>query len=388
MTSKKLPLLLIAIAAIAGYSYAQDEEVLSRTQVSETALFQRDYPRVDSDRRAYFCIYAPDAKEVIVDCRGKYRMTRLENGYWVGNTEPLAVGFHFYHFIIDGATVADPMSETYCGSFGRSSAVEVPEGPEGDYYRPQDVPHGQVRSCVYYSELSGEYRRCFVYTPAEYDQNPDKRYPVLYLQHGMCEDELGWPNQGKMNWIMDNLTASGEAEPMIVVMDSGDIAISFGYKTMGRTNSEQSRDAFGATFGPILLNDIIPYIDATFRTIPDREHRAMAGLSWGGYQTYNIVLNNLDKFAYMGGFSGAGGLDINNLDEAYGGIFRNPEAFNEQMKVFFIGIGSEEGDFHRRMSEALSAKGINNTYYVSEGTAHEWLTWRRCLKEFVPLLFK
>lgn len=369
-------------------SFAQDEEVLARTKVSETALFQRSYPRVDDERRAYFAIYAPDAGKVVVDCRGKYDMKKLDNGFWIGNTGPLAVGFHFYHFIIDGAVVADPMSEVYCGSFGRSSAVEIPEGPEGDYYRPHDVPHGQVRSCVYFSGQSGEYRRCFVYTPAEYDSKPRKRYPVLYLQHGMCEDELGWSNQGHMNHIMDNLIASGDAEPMIVVMDSGDIAINFGMKTMGKPNSVSGRGEFGATFGPILINDIIPYIDATFRTKPDREHRAMAGLSWGGYQTCDIVLGNMDKFAYMGGFSGAGRIDTNKLDTVYGGVFRDPEEFNRKMNVFFIGIGSEEGSGHKRMSEALTEHGIDNIYYESEGTAHEWLTWRRCLKEFVPLIFK
>lgn len=381
-------ILTLMLCAVTLSAKAQDEEIIAKTKVSQTALFQRTYPRVDADRQAYFCIYAPDAKEVIVDCRGKYPMTKLDNGYWIGNSKPLAVGFHFYHFIIDGAIVADPMSETYCGSFGRSSAVEIPEGPEGDYYRPQNVPHGQVRSCTYFSEQSGEYRRCFVYTPAEYETKPKKKYPVLYLQHGMCEDELGWSNQGYMQHIMDNLIASGDAEPMIVVMDSGDIAINFGYKTMGKTNSALTRDSFGATFGPILLNDIIPYIDSNFRTLSDRNHRAMAGLSWGGLQTYDIVLNNIDKFSYMGGFSGAGGLDINHLDEAYNGVFKDPAKFNKQMKAFFIGIGSEEGNRHRLMSEALTAKGINNTYYVSEGTAHEWLTWRRCLKEFVPLLFK
>ncbi len=385
---KKLIFVSILAAASIVSASAQDEEVLTKTKVSETALFKRDYPRVDAEGRAYFCIYAPDAEEVVIDCRGKYPMTKLENGYWVGNTEPLVVGPHFYHFIVDGAIVADPMSKTYAGSFGYSSMIEVPEGPEGDYYRPQpNVARGQVRSCVYFSQQSGEYRRCMVYTPAEYETKTKKRYPVLYLQHGMCENETAWSNQGYMNHIMDNLIASGEAEPMIVVMDHGDCGINFGYTTMGRRNYDTDRNGFGATFGPILLNDIIPYIDANFRTLADREHRAMAGLSWGGFQTYNIVLNNLDKFSYMGGFSGAGRIDVNNLDEAYNGVFKDPKKFNKMMKVLFVGIGSEEGD-QSKMCKALTDHGINNTYYVSEGTAHEWLTWRRCLREFVPMLFK
>ncbi len=384
----KKTLILLLLLTLCGQVMGQTD-ILSTTTVSETALFQRDYPRVDDQRRAYFCLYAPDAKSVIVDCRGKYEMTREEDGYWVGRTEPLEVGFHFYHFVVDGAVVADPMSETYCGSFGRSSAVEIPEGPEGDYYRPRkDVARGQVRSCVYYSEQSQEFRRCFVYTPAEYDAEPEKRYPVLYLQHGMCEDELGWANQGKMNHIMDNLIADGEAEPMIVVMDSGDAAISFGFTTRGRRNTVASRDEFGATFGPVLINDLIPFIDSTFRTLAGREHRAMAGLSWGGHQTFAFGLTNMDKFSWFGSFSGAVFMNEASMNTAYGGVFADADKFNKDVKLLFLGVGSEEGMGTEALSKMLTQRGIDNEFYLSEGTAHEWLTWRRCLHEFAPKLFK
>lgn len=364
---------------------AQERPLPVGTQVSETALFQREYPRVDAQHRAYFRLYAPQATEVKVDCRAVYDMEKDPDGWWYGHTEPLAVGFHFYNFVVDGATVTDPDSDTYCGSYGRSSAVEIPEGPEGDYYRPHDVPHGQVRSAVYYSSFSGEYRRCMVYTPAGYDNSLTTRYPVLYLQHGMCEDETGWARQGKANHIMDNLIAAGKCKPMIVVMDSGDCGIPFRPKK--GEDPDKAREAFGATFPKILIQDIIPFIDNEFRTLADREHRAMAGLSWGGHQTLETTLPNLDKFAWIGTFSGALFLRGNELPTIHGGVFANPADFNKRVHAFFIGVGGEEGEGLKRLSDAFTSYGIRNQYYVSPGTAHEWLTWRRCLKEFVPSLF-
>jgi enterochelin esterase family protein len=365
---------------------AQERALPEGTTVSETALFQREYPRVDAQRRAYFRLYAPQATEVKVDCRTVYAMEKDPDGWWYGRTEPLAVGFHFYNFIVDGATVTDPDSDTYCGSYGRSSAVEIPEGPGGDYYRPQkDVPRGQVRSVVYFSTYTGEYRRCMVYTPAEYEKSRKTRYPVLYLQHGMCEDETGWAKQGKVNHILDNLIAKGECKPMIVVMDSGDCGIMF--RPMRGQDPNKAREAFGASFPKILIQDIIPFIDKEFRTKADREHRAMAGLSWGGHQTLETTLPNLDKFAWIGTFSGAIFLRDDQLPTVHGGVFADPAAFNKKVHAFFIGVGSEEGEGLKRLSDSFTEYGIKNQYYVSPGTAHEWLTWRRCLKEFVPSLF-
>ncbi|MDH6342795.1 arabinogalactan endo-1,4-beta-galactosidase/enterochelin esterase-like enzyme [Parabacteroides sp. PFB2-12] len=356
------------------------------TFVSETALFQREYPRVDNKQQAYFRLHAPQAQKVQVNCCGLIDMRKSADGWWYGQSKPLPVGFHFYHFLIDGVTASDTESHTYCGSFGRSSAIEIPEGKEGDYYRPQEVPHGQIRSVVYYSQYEKQYRRCFVYTPAEYETSPEKRYPVLYLQHGMCEDETGWPNQGKANFILDNLIASGQCKPMLVVMDSGNCGIHF--KAPKGEDVEKARAAFGATFTPILLQDIIPTIDKEFRTLPDREHRAMAGLSWGGHQTFQTVLPNLDTFAYLGSFSGALFIQDNEIDTLFNGVFKDSQAFNKRVHTFFLGIGSEENFGAKQLSESLSRRGIKNTFYESPGTAHEWLTWRRCLKEFLPLLFQ
>lgn len=377
--------MFLATMLIASNAYAQ-RPVPESTTVSETALFEREYPRIDKENRGYFRLYAPQAKEVYLVCGKRYNMQKESDGWWYVTTSPLVVGYHFYHFIVDGATVTDTETYTYGGSYGRSSAIEIPEGPEGDYYRPQEVPHGQIRSVVYYSSVEKKYRRCHVYTPAEYETSGSKRYPVLYLQHGMCEDETGWPTQGKANFILDNLIASGQCEPMLVVMDNGNCGIPF--KPKKGEDVDKARATFGALFTPILLQDIIPTIDKQFRTKKDREHRAMAGLSWGGHQTFNTTLTNLDKFAYIGAFSGAIFLDENDLSNAYNGVFADSNDFNKKVHALFIGIGSEENFGAQQLSQGLTRLGIKNTFFESEGTSHEWLTWRRCLKEFLPLLFR
>ena len=219
-----------------------------------------------------------------------------------------------------------------------------------------------------------------VYTPAEYETGT-RRYPVLYLQHGMGEDETGWSRQGQLPHIMDNLVARGEAVPMVVVMESGDVKAPF----RGGSN-EAGRSDYGATFYKVLLNDLIPMVDRTFRTLSDRDHRAMAGLSWGGHQTFDVVFTHLDLFSYAGAFSGAiFGLDVN---QTYGGIFSRPAEVNSRLHYLFLGCGSEEDMGTGRLVDDLRRAGVRVDSYVSVGTHHEWLTWRRCLRAFVPHLFK
>ena len=360
-------------------------EIPADAFIAETTVPGNEFPKVDKEGRAYFRISAPEARKVIVDiCDKKYDMQPDGKGNFMAVTDPLVPGFHYYFMNIGGVNFIDPATETFFGCNRESGGIEIPEGSEGDYYRPQQgVPAGQVRSIYYYSNEQKTWRHAMVYTPAEYDlkANIKKRYPVLYLQHGMGEDETGWSKQGHMQHIMDNAIAAGKAVPMIVVMESGDIKAPFG--------PGQSRDQYGNSFYPVLLNDLIPYIDANFRTKTDRENRAMAGLSWGGHQTFDIVLTNLDKFSYMGTFSGAiFGLD---LKTAYNGVFTNPEAFNKQIHYFLMCSGTEGMDKMfgtKKMVEDLNAMGINAHYSESTGTAHEWLTWRRGLNEFIPHLFK
>jgi enterochelin esterase family protein len=239
-----------------------------------------------------------------------------------------------------------------------------------------------VRERQYWSDITQTWRRCFVYTPAEYDQNPNKRYPVFYLQHGGGEDETGWVRQGYMNNIMDNLISSGKAVPMIVVMDRG-------YATDARPGAVAAQGMRGGVFPEIVVKEIIPMIDNNYRTIADRENRAMAGLSMGGMHTFQTVLPNLDTFAYMGGFSGGAGA-VDQISTMYDGVFADADAFNAKMRLVFLGIGAEENPERVRLfAEGLTAAGIKNVvFYESPLTAHEWLTWRRCLNEFAPLIFQ
>ena len=360
-------------------------EIPADAVIAETAVPGNEFPKVDKQRRAYFRIQAPEARKVVLDiCSKKYDMQPDGKGGFMAVTDPLPVGFHYYFMNIGGVNFIDPASETFFGCNREAGGIEIPEGPEGDYYRPQQgVPHGQVRSIYYWSEAQKTWRHAMVYTPAEYEKGK-KKYPVLYLQHGMGEGETSWTLQGKMQHIMDNAIAKGEAVPMIVVMESGDIKAPFNFA--GGGSNRQGQSDYGASFYPVLLNDLIPYIDANFRTKADREFRAMAGLSWGGHQTFDIVLQNLDKFAWMGTFSGAiFGLDVKT---AYNGVFANADEFNKKIHYFYMNWGSEDFIKSQPIVDSLRELGIKVDSSVSQGTGHEFLTWRRGLHEFIPHLFK
>jgi enterochelin esterase-like enzyme len=341
------------------------------------------FPRIDSERRAYFRIRAPDAKSVSVSLPGGSRMSKGVDGVWAVTTDPLAPGFHYYSITVDGATVSDPASESYFGTGRMSSGIEVPS-PAEDFYLPRLVPHGDVRAHYYFARATGKIRRCFVYTPPGYDTNLTARYPVLYLQHGMGEDARGWPTQGRAGFILDNLIAEGKARPMLVVMADGDITP--GAMTGPRRGGGPM---FWDKFTQVLIEDIIPMIDSTYRTIPGREHRAMAGLSLGGTQTLEITQAHLDKFACIGVFSAPFGFP--NIPGGFNGLLGDPAAFARQVKVLFISIGTAEGGMTaggRNFHLALEKAGIKHVYYESPGTAHEWQTWRRSLHHFAPLLFQ
>jgi enterochelin esterase family protein len=346
---------------------------------ASTNIFLAEYPAVNQEtREAIFKVVAPTAQHVQVDIAAKkYDMTMDTAGVWTGMCDPQVVGFHYYAIVIDGVRVTDNNTKTFFGSNWEMSGIEIPEGPEGDYYRfNKDIPHGQIRSIYYWSEINGLERHINVYVPAEYEKNPVKKYPVLYLVHGWGEDENGWSNQGLMANIMDGLIASGKALPMIVVMPSGDI----------KTNSDV-REASG-NVTEIYAKNLIPFIDQTFRTYTDREHRAMAGLSRGGFQTCLTVSTNMDKFAWMGTFSGFFIRGDDGIETAFNGMFKDADAFNRQMNLLFISTGTEERT-PEQWVEALRERGIDHlVYHVSEGTAHEWLTWRRALNEFAPRIFK
>src|SRR5690349_10148613 len=374
------------------------------------------YPCVRADRSVTFRVSAPDAQKVQVRLGGAHDMTKDADGLWMVTIPPQVVGFHYYSIVVDGATMSDPATRTFFGSGWDNSGIEIPE-PESEaaYYSAKDVPHGQVAQRWYYSKVTGKWRRCYVYTPPEYEANSRTRYPVLYLLHGWGENEQGWHTQGHMDLIMDNLIAGKKAKPMLVVMDNlnavkpGEDASLFAARgvitraTMadvpqaptggGRGAPGAGRGGFptnwGAVFTDMMFTDLVPMIERTYRVAPGRENRAMAGLSMGGMQSFITVLGNLDKFAYLGGFSGSsggrGGFDPKTSNN---GVFADAAAFNKKLKVLFLGIGSVEGPGTKNFSESLTKAGIHNVYFESPGTAHEWLTWRRCLNDFAPRLFK
>ena len=339
------------------------------------------YPRLHPDGSATFRIKAPDAQKVEVQVGAdskRYPLAKGSDGVWNGSTDPLVPGFHYYFLLIDGVQVSDPASQSFFGYGKASSGIEVPEKGV-DFYQPKGAPQGEVRIHWYHSKVTGAWRRCLVYTPPGYDAEPRTRYPVLYLQHGAGEDETGWTTQGRLNFILDNLVAAQQAKPMIVVMDRG-----YATKAGGGT---------GNAFEDVVLQDLIPNIDAAYRTLTDREHRAMAGLSMGGGQTIQITLKHLDLFAYIGAFSGAGfGGPAFDPKTSFNGVFADAAAFHKKVKLFWLGAGTVEPErlmtAIRSFHDALTRAGIRTTYYESPGTAHEWQTWRRDLKEFAPLLFR
>jgi enterochelin esterase-like enzyme len=391
----KYSLILLAILMTSGISFAQlnfaDSGAVEDFKPATTNQPGKEFPKVNSEGRVRASISAPDAKRVQLDISAvKYDLTKDENGIWTGDSNPQDEGFHYYQLWIDGAAVPDPNSLYYYGASRWGSGIDIPAHDQ-DFYALKNVPHGQVRELPYFSKVNTSMRRCFVYTPPEYEKNIDMKYPVLYLQHGGGEDETGWSNQGKANLIMDNLIAEGKAMPFIIVMDNG----AWIWPENVPRPKPGERPAPGTWppkgwadgFKKTLLEDIIPMIDANYRTIADQENRAMAGLSMGGMQTRVITLANPDKFSYVGIFSG-GSISTEDVN--------NSPGFKEKNKLVFVSYGSRELE-NRRMGfggdpkaniEALKEAGMNTHFYVSPNTAHEWQSWRRSLHEFAQLLFK
>lgn len=371
---------------------------------ASTNVMNAEYPQIDTEGRVQVRIKAPDAKSVKLNFWSgpKVDMEKQADGYWTVTTTPLVPGLHYYVINIDGAEVNDPGSQAFFGGSRFVSAVEIPEAGS-TYYSAQNVPHGQVREVWYHSSVTGTWRHVLVYVPPNYDANTKERYPVLYLQHGGGEDETGWIRQGHANFILDNLIAAGESKPMIIVMGSGYA------QRAGATPPNLAGKPFGSpevvkamqdmfdTFEDEVTQQLIPFVDKNFRTIANREHRAMAGLSMGGMQTYQVTLNHLDLFSYIGGFSGAGGLAAltgKKLDPKtdFNGAFADPAAFAKKVHVLWLGVGTAEPermrDGIRGLHTWLNNAGIQHVYVESQGTDHEWQTWRRALKDFAPRLFK
>ena len=424
---KKVFIAILTLALCNG-SFAQNIDLPTDSKPASTNNVGAEYPRVDALRRVIFRMKAGSDTQTISVSLGNVPLTKGADGFWTGVTPPQDPGFHYYTIKINGTDVADPASESFYGMSKVVSGIEIPE-KSVNFYDIKNVPHGEVRSIWYYSASTGENRHAYVYTPADYDKNSTERYPVLYLQHGMGEDRRAWSNQGRTNFILDNLIAEGKAKPMIIVMEDGGIAAGMGEARRPATQAPaagtgQAQVASGQTpaqrpqaqqgqvpaqrqqgqaprtagapggmasfwdgFGNVIVKDLIPMIDANYRTLTTRENRAIAGLSLGGTQTYGISQANLDKFANIGVFSAPFGFP--GVETGYNGLLAKPTEFNKQVKVFFISMGSKEGgNSGRDIHTALDKAGIKNVYYEAPGTAHEFQTWRKSLYNFTQLLFQ
>lgn len=371
-----------------GYSFAQSKNN-DGYQPSVTNQPGKEFPQVNSEGKVRAQLLAANATDVRLDIGGvKYEMVKDEDGLWTGESEPQDEGFHYYQLNVDGASVPDPGTKYYYGAGRWGSGIEIPASDK-EIYALKDVPHGLVSEKIYFSGITQAWRRCFVYTPPNYLKETNKRYPVLYLQHGSFEDETGWATQGHTNLILDNLLAENKAEPMIIVMDNG-----YAYRPEELEKS-QSGGRPASAFEEVMMTEIIPMIDAEFRTKTDRTQRAIAGLSMGANQTMRICMNNLDTFASYGGFSGTSNYpssDAIDTTTFLNGVFDDGVSLDEKMDVFFLSMGTKEpnpfpgsiGAF----KNMLDKQGIDYTFYESPKTAHEWLTWRRSLYEFAQLIFK
>ena len=364
---------LFSVAVVSATCFAQASQPAPAEDFKASSLNQpgQEYPQVNSQGYARFRVKAPKADSVRVSLglggKGGTSLTKGEDGFWTGTTEgPMDEGFHFYNVTVDGGKFNDPGALNYYGSVRWESGIEIPAHDQ-DFYALKAVPHGNVQQVLFPSPSTNTSRRAFVYTPPGYAKEKSKKYPVLYLQHGWGEDETAWSNQGHANLIMDNMIAEGKVKPFIIVM------------TYGMTNEVKwgkMKEFRIEPFQTVLVDELIPYVDANFRTLGNRENRAMAGLSMGGMETKTITLNKPEVFGYYALLSG--------------GVY-TPEDINgkAKAKLIFLSCGSKERpDGVKKAATDLKAAGYNAVSYVSENTAHEFQTWRRSLHELAPMLFR
>ena len=341
-------------------------------QPNELNQHGQQYPMVNSEGYARFRVEAPDAKSVIVSLglggRGGTVLRKDKDGVWTGTTEgPMDEGFHYYHLTIDGGVVNDPGTNNYFGSCRWESGIEIPAHDRHFYAMRTDVPHGNVQQVLFPSKSTNGMARAFVYTPPTYGKNKKERFPVLYLQHGWGEDETAWTSQGHANLIMDNLIADGKIKPFIIVMTYG-LTNDIKFGTIGQFTASD--------FETLLVDELVPFIDQHFLTKPDKWNRAMAGLSMGGVETKLITLRRPEVFGYYGLLSGG---QYEPAD------IKDPK----QVRMIFQSCGSKERPESIRQSvHNLKAAGFNAHGYISQDTAHEFLTWRRSLYQMAQLLFK
>lgn len=389
--------ILLAIMSVGGVCFAQTGQVsvssknFGKVHPSPNNLYGAQFPRIEADSRVTFQFKAPDAQKVQVSLNNvPFDMVKGSDGVWTYTSEPQDYGYHNYWMVVDGAVVLDPMTDAFIGYSHNCNGFEIPD-PEGGFYDLKDVPHGDVVIKNYFSKVTDAWRWVYIYTPPGYDKDLKTRYPVLYLQHGGGEDQRVWIEMGRTNLILDNLIAEGKIKPFIVVMETSaatkpgeapaqprPAAPAAAPAAQGGQPAAAQRPRFSFdTYAELMIKDLIPYIDGNFRTLTDQGSRAMAGLSMGSMVTRSVALANLDKFSYIGVFSG-------------GTVTPDQISDKSKVKLVFMSFGSRErgSDGLKAAADVLNQAGVKSVSYVSPLTAHEWQSWRRSLREFAPLLFK
>lgn len=394
---KKSLFFLLIVLSVSGICLAQSGQASNvfnadTAHVSPYNLSGAKYPRIETDSRVTFRFNAPNAQKVQVSIVNvPFDMVKGNDGVWTYTSEPQDKGYHNYWMIVDGVIVIDPATNAFMGYGHMCNGFEIPD-PDGSFYQIKDVPHGNVLIENYYSKVAKSWRHIFIYTPPDYEKNSSTRYPVLYLQHGGGEDERVWIEMGRTNLILDNLIAEGKIKPFIVVMETSAVgpampmpprtgtpvagAPAAGVPTAGAPGAAPRPRFSTEAYANVMINDMIPWVDSNFRTLADQAHRAMSGLSMGGMYTKSITLAHLDKFAYIGLFSG-------------GNIAPAEISDKSKVKLVYMSYGSREPGSNgvKNAADVLQQAGIKSAYYISPLTAHEWQSWRRSLREFAQLLF-
>lgn len=381
---KQLLLLCIVVTAFrCGQSQAVHRPETSSVSREQRPLPLRS-PEVGSDGRVTFRLRAPRASEVTISgdfMPGARPLVKDSRGIWSFTSEPLPPEIYNYNFTIDGVKTIDPANaEVKTGSTAQTiqSIFEV-RGERPAFYDARAVPHGEIRTEWYESKSLHEIRRLTIYTPPGFDASGRTRYPTLYLLHGANADEAAWTKLGRVNLILDNLLAEKKIRPFIVVMP-------FGYGAAPDTEPFHGFADVSASFSKDLLGDVIPYVEGRFPVYRDRDHRALAGLSMGGFESLTIGLNHLDTFSYVGGFSAA--IRPAEFSQDFGAFAANPKRANRELHLLWLGVGRQDGLFGATdsFSKFLDAAKIKHAYITSEGR-HSWIVWRQYLREFAPLLF-
>jgi enterochelin esterase-like enzyme len=346
-------------------------------------------PEISPDRHVTFRLLAPQAVSVALS--GEFQrgaqvpLVKDQDGLWSVMVGPVAPEIYAYNFIIDGIKTIDPgnfdvKTGSTAGTIG--SILEVP-GDHAAFYDAQRVPHGEIHTNWYDSKSLNSIRRVTIYTPPGYDATGKTKYPVLYLLHGANADETAWTRLGHVNLILDNLLAAGKIKPFVVVMP-------FGYPSPPSLPSAGPFRGFAQisdNFSKDLLGDVIPFVQTHYQVLTDRNHRAIAGLSMGGFESLEIGLNHLDQFSYVGGFSAA--VTPADFPKSFAGIVSDPKAANRQLHLLWIGCGTDDGLFPASdsFSKFLDGGEVKHTFFKIPG-AHTWIVWRQFLNEFAPQLFR